>query len=519
MRLKTQAFLLSLIVTNVTCVYAQRIATNQLQYCGVFRLPGPSGGSDWMYSGQGLTCYPQGDAQGPDDGYPGSLFMVGHDHQQYVAELSIPVPLISRHKILDDLNTAETLQPFADITGGLFGEMEMAVTGIACLPAQGDGNDTPLYFCRGQHIQYGEASHGRAHIDLSDPRPQGTWHLSNYCNYTTNDMLFEIPKGWADRYAPGQTLATGRFREGLWSGLGPALFACAPWLDGDPPPPDAVLTAVTPLLLYGEDDPGIPEIITDPSRQMTGYREADQWTGGAWLQANETGAVIIAGTKAMGSSWYGFSDGTVWPYEGPYPPVPTPPHDERGYWADSIHAQILFYDPDDLGRVALGQSPHWTPQPYAVLDITDRLFDAGYHFSRGKRQSLGACAFDSEHGLLYVVERRADQEKSLIHVWRLNTVSTACRTEKPAAGFALSLNFPNPFNPTTQLWLDVPETAEVTVTVFNLRGQQLQRLHQGQTMAGRHPLTIDASDWPSGLYFCRLEAPGMTQTLKMLLQK
>ena len=71
-----------------------------LEYLGAFRLPDANGGSNWEYSGQGLTYYPGGDSSGSEDGFPGSLFGFGYDHHMQVSEISIPEPVISRN--LDD---------------------------------------------------------------------------------------------------------------------------------------------------------------------------------------------------------------------------------------------------------------------------------------------------------------------------------------------------------------------------------------------------------------------------------
>jgi len=97
-------------------------------YLGYFRLPEPSGGSDWDYSGHGLTYYPDGDPEGAADGFPGSLYGFGHDHQLYVSEISIPEPVFTSS--LAEANTAGTLQPFADITGGIFNTTEMTIPQI-----------------------------------------------------------------------------------------------------------------------------------------------------------------------------------------------------------------------------------------------------------------------------------------------------------------------------------------------------------------------------------------------------
>lgn len=398
------------------------IQPSDLTYLGAFRLPGPSGDSNWGYSGYAMTYYPDGDASGTDN-YPGSLFAVGHDHHQLVSEISIPIPVNSKN--INDLNTATTLQPFADITGGMYGYLEIPRAGLEYLPAQGSQTSGKLYFAWGQHFEFERTpSHGWSELDLSNPQTQGRWHIDGYTNYATDDYIFEIPSGWANTYAPGQLLATGRFRDGHWSGRGPALFAYGPWNAGNPPADGATLD-VTPLLLYGVQDSGAIEIRSDESMSMNNFKEPDEWSGGAWLTAGDKSSVMFVGTKATGDAWYGFSNGVVYPISGDpdevYPETPEWPYDDRGWWSEDIEVQIIFYDPAELGAVAKGQMESYEPQPYAVMNIDDYLFDPGFDYERGKRYIVGAAAFDRENGYLYIVERLADEDdKSIIHVWKVN---------------------------------------------------------------------------------------------------
>jgi len=404
-----------------------RIQPENLTYLGAFRLPEGSGGSNWEYSGHGLTYYPEGDPGGGGDGLPGSLFGFGHDHQLMVSEISIPLPVVSKN--LDDLNTATSLQPFADITDGLFdpGAVDIPRAGIEYLPAQGDQTTGKLHFVWGQHFQLFDPSHGWSELDLSDPQPVGLWVFDGFTNYATSDYLFEIPEAWSDAYTPGQRLATGRFREGVWSGFGPSLFAFSSWHEGgEAPPPNTTLTSITPLLLYGTQEAGNPEIITDPSMAMNGYQESDHWWGGAWLTAGDRAAVIFVGTKALGNSWYGFANGVVWPYDcadqtpPTCPDVPDWPYSDRGFWAEAYQAQIILYDPAQLAAVARGQIQPYEPQPYASLDLTPYLFNPELNQAEYKRDLVGASAFDRERGLLYIIERLADGYKSVIHVFQVN---------------------------------------------------------------------------------------------------
>ncbi|PIR74140.1 MAG: hypothetical protein COU35_03720 [Candidatus Magasanikbacteria bacterium CG10_big_fil_rev_8_21_14_0_10_47_10] len=403
-------------------VRATRLSASDIMYKGAFRLPAASGGSNWEWSGYAATYYPSGDPNGSADGFPGSLFAVGHDHQQMVSEISIPRPVISRN--IADLPTATTLQPFADIRGGLFGELEIPRQGLAYMPAQNGQTNGKLYFSWGQHFEFSNApTHGWSNLTLSNPGTAGAWKVGPYTNYTTNDYLFEIPTSWANTYLGGKKLGTGRFRDGNWSGRGPALFAIAPWQSGNPPARNATLPA-TPLLLYGEHQAGNVEIINHANQAMNGFSESDEWSGAEWLTKGSKAALAFVGTKADGNTWYGFSNGVVYPTAGDpgevYPPVPAFPHDERGWWSSDIHGEIMLYDVNDLAAVAQGTKLPYEPQPYARININQYLFDPGFDYGRYKKQSLGAAAFDRERGYLYVFERMADEdEKSIVHVFEV----------------------------------------------------------------------------------------------------
>jgi hypothetical protein len=78
---------------------------------------------------------------------------------------------------------------------------------------------------------------------------------------------------------------------------------------------------------------------------------------------------------------------------------------------------------------------------------------------------------------------------------------------------------PNPFNPSTSVKYTVPEAGQVSLSVYNLLGQEVASLVSGYMEAGVHTVTFDASALPSGLYLARLTSSGQTQLHKMVLTK
>jgi hypothetical protein len=85
--------------------------------------------------------------------------------------------------------------------------------------------------------------------------------------------------------------------------------------------------------------------------------------------------------------------------------------------------------------------------------------------------------------------------------------------------YALHQNFPNPFNPTTQIAFDLVESGHVTLSVFNAMGQQVATLTDADLTAGSHSVSFNATSLPSGIYFYRLNVNGFSADKKMLLMK
>ncbi|NQV30215.1 MAG: T9SS type A sorting domain-containing protein [Candidatus Marinimicrobia bacterium] len=90
--------------------------------------------------------------------------------------------------------------------------------------------------------------------------------------------------------------------------------------------------------------------------------------------------------------------------------------------------------------------------------------------------------------------------------------------------FALHDNYPNPFNPITNIKYDIPENTYVTLTIYNLIGQHVVDLVNGDQAPGYYHIQwngLDKSGAPvsSGLYIYRLTTPDFTRSEKMTFLK
>lgn len=380
---------------------ATLVQPSDLDYLGAFRLPdGTDDAHSWAWARDAVTYYPAGDPSGAADGHPGSIYGTGHAVWQYVSEVSIPNPVISPTKSLDDLNTAVTLQDFTDVRAGLYDSLnEILRSGMAYLPAQGDQATGKLHMSWGQHFQEEGSpelipSHMWSELGLSDPQTQGAWWIDGQSIYSVNDYMFEIPEAWASTHATSYRLATGRYRDGGWSGQGPSLYAIAPWNEGNPPPPNTSLDNAT-LLHY--DAAGVGE------HTLNNYHHSDEWAGGEWLTEGDRSAVIFVGTKGTGDCWYG-GPNHEWH------------HPDRGWWSDGFVGQILFYDPDDFAAVAEGSMEPYDPQPYATLNVDQYLYHVG---GPQQKEHISGVCYDRENGLLYLFEPYVDNDKPIVHVFQI----------------------------------------------------------------------------------------------------
>jgi glucose/arabinose dehydrogenase len=94
------------------------------------------------------------------------------------------------------------------------------------------------------------------------------------------------------------------------------------------------------------------------------------------------------------------------------------------------------------------------------------------------------------------------------------------KAEQPApATESLAQNYPNPFNPSTSISYTVQQAGYVRLSVFNLLGQEIARVYEGNQDAGTYEVSFRNLDIPSGIYFYRLQAPGIFETKKMIIAR
>jgi hypothetical protein len=83
----------------------------------------------------------------------------------------------------------------------------------------------------------------------------------------------------------------------------------------------------------------------------------------------------------------------------------------------------------------------------------------------------------------------------------------------------LEQNYPNPFNPNTGIRYQVSGVSHVDLRVFDLLGREVAVLANEVKQPGTYRVTWNATNFSSGVYFCRLQAGNVVESRKMLLLK
>jgi len=148
------------------------------------------------------------------------------------------------------------------------------------------------------------------------------------------------------------------------------------------------------------------------------------------------------------------------------------------------------------------------------------LFNKGFILAKRGDRSGSAQTFAS------LIEKYPDAEEASVAavVTGGSSPQTARREESRITATSLGPNYPNPFNPITQIRFELPQSEKVYLDIYNVHGQRVRRLVKADYPAGPHVVQWDGRDdagkgVASGVYFYRLSAGAFTQTRKMLLLK
>jgi hypothetical protein len=79
--------------------------------------------------------------------------------------------------------------------------------------------------------------------------------------------------------------------------------------------------------------------------------------------------------------------------------------------------------------------------------------------------------------------------------------------------------FPNPFNPSTTITVQIKENGPIKLAIYNVFGQQIEVFTKSYCLSGNHNFKFDGSNLSSGIYICRLQTQNLMLNTKLMLMK
>jgi hypothetical protein len=161
---------------------------------------------------------------------------------------------------------------------------------------------------------------------------------------------------------------------------------------------------------------------------------------------------------------------------------------QRRAAADEVFTEIP-------GSFVPGHGTSIVPQYYSYTD--EQAGTSDWHY-RLKQLDLDGTATFSDAILVSVITGITDQVPRQV---------------------SLDQNYPNPFNPSTSISYNLSEASHVSLKVYNALGEEVAKLVDRHTPAGRHEIRWDADGMPSGIYLYTIQTGTYVATKKMMMLK
>ncbi|MBN2789109.1 MAG: T9SS type A sorting domain-containing protein [Candidatus Delongbacteria bacterium] len=132
--------------------------------------------------------------------------------------------------------------------------------------------------------------------------------------------------------------------------------------------------------------------------------------------------------------------------------------------------------------------------------------------------STGNPVVKSYNENYYIVFRDYDFEGAdYLYFIKGSYVGIYNNNEQSDMSYKLEFNYPNPFNPTTNINYSINAISKIEISVFNSKGELVNNLVNEKQSKGNHTVTFDASKLNSGVYYYRLKIDGMVKETKKML--
>ncbi len=149
-----------------------------------------------------------------------------------------------------------------------------------------------------------------------------------------------------------------------------------------------------------------------------------------------------------------------------------------------------------------------------AIYLSDNLGDNWINVSDGSPRESAFCPAILVGTNVFVGTDASLYKRPLSEIIGIQNIST----EIPGS-YSLSQNFPNPFNPVTNINFDIIAKGNVKLFIYDILGRKISTLVNEVLQPGSYKIDWDAANFPSGVYFYKLEAGSFSETKKMILIK
>jgi len=171
-------------------------------------------------------------------------------------------------------------------------------------------------------------------------------------------------------------------------------------------------------------------------------------------------------------------------------------------WDSSVGASSYWLQVSTKDNFAAGQTQEVTTSS-AFATVSGLSHGTTYYWRVSASNGSARSGWSSVRSFVTIAAVMTDAE-----------VSDALPRE-----FKLSQNYPNPFNPSTTIQFSIPRTSHVMIRIYNALGHVVHNLVDESLPLGTHARQWAASQLPSGVYFCRIQAEGFVDTKRLVLMK
>ena len=158
-----------------------------------------------------------------------------------------------------------------------------------------------------------------------------------------------------------------------------------------------------------------------------------------------------------------------------------------------------------------------------LVELTKADSNYTAHVTQLAHNFLSPLGIELVDNKLYVMETGLNYNNNSPKLYEVTLPadnSTAVETQKSIPqSFRLYQNYPNPFNPATTINYTVPKMSFVTLKVYNILGQKIATLVNGEKQAGEYEVGFDGSNLTSGVYIYKMQAGSFSDVKKFVLMK